>query len=56
MENSAMGQKTPREVFVAWMNSQGHRDNILNGNFRDIGVAEVPSAKGPIWAMELGGC
>lgn len=55
-ENIAMGQKTPREVFVAWMNSAGHRANILNKDYRDIGVAELASAKGPLWAMELGGC
>ncbi|SKA72766.1 spore coat assembly protein SafA/uncharacterized protein, YkwD family [Clostridium sp. USBA 49] len=37
-ENIAMGQKTPAEVMQAWMNSKGHRDNILNPNFKEIGV------------------
>ncbi|HEY6736420.1 MAG TPA: CAP domain-containing protein [Candidatus Saccharimonadia bacterium] len=55
-ENIAMGQKTPREVFVAWMNSAGHRANILNANYRDLGVAELAGPNGPLWAMELGGC
>jgi len=55
-ENIAMGQQSPREVFVAWMNSAGHRANILNKDFRDIGVAEVWSSSGPLWVMELGGC
>jgi uncharacterized protein YkwD len=55
-ENVAMGQRTPREVFVAWMNSSGHRANILNRSYKDIGVAELTSSKGPLWTMELGGC
>lgn len=37
-ENIAMGQKTPAEVVNAWMNSEGHRANILNPNFNLIGV------------------
>src|SRR5699024_5408481 len=32
-ENIARGQRTPSEVVNAWMNSQGHRENILNPNF-----------------------
>jgi uncharacterized protein YkwD len=55
-ENIAMGQRTPRDVFVAWMNSAGHRANILNANYRDLGVAQLPSPKGPLWTMQLGGC
>ncbi len=38
-ENIAKGQRTPQEVMTAWMNSQGHRENILNPNFKKIGVA-----------------
>lgn len=37
-ENIAMGQKTPAEVMKAWMNSPGHRANILNPAFKEIGV------------------
>ncbi|AIQ48085.1 hypothetical protein R70723_20875 [Paenibacillus sp. FSL R7-0273] len=37
-ENIAMGQKTPQEVMTAWMNSAGHRANILSANFNYIGV------------------
>lgn len=55
-ENIAQGQLTAREVFVAWMNSAGHRANIMNKDYRDIGVAELASSKGPLWVMELGGC
>ncbi|MFY0545138.1 CAP domain-containing protein [Brevibacillus sp. H7] len=38
-ENIAMGQRTPQEVMNGWMNSPGHRANILNPNFNTIGVA-----------------
>ena len=37
-ENIAMGQKTPAAVMEAWMNSEGHRANILSANFTHIGV------------------
>ena len=38
-ENIAKGQRTPQEVMNAWMNSSGHRANILGGNYTKIGVA-----------------
>ncbi|WP_245237491.1 CAP domain-containing protein [Paenibacillus ihuae] len=37
-ENIAMGQKSAQEVMTAWMNSEGHRANILSANFNYIGV------------------
>ncbi len=37
-ENVAYGQKTALEVMNAWMNSAGHRANILNSNYKEIGV------------------
>ncbi|MDT3426746.1 putative YkwD family protein [Paenibacillus forsythiae] len=37
-ENIAMGQRTPEEVMKAWMNSPGHKANILSKNFNYIGV------------------
>lgn len=42
-ENIAKGQRTPQEVVNAWMNSPGHRENIMNGNFTHIGVGYVES-------------
>ncbi len=39
--NIAMGQRTPREVVNAWMNSSGHRANILNASYTEIGVGYV---------------
>ena len=40
-ENIAMGYKTPEEVVDGWMNSSGHRANILNSSFTHIGVGYV---------------
>ncbi len=37
-ENIAQGQTTPEEVVQAWMNSEGHRKNILSADFTHIGV------------------
>ena len=37
-ENIAKGQKTAEDVFNAWMNSSGHRANILNKNFTQMGI------------------
>jgi uncharacterized YkwD family protein len=37
-ENIAQGQQTPQAVVQAWMNSEGHRKNILSPNFTHIGV------------------
>ena len=48
-ENIAKGQKTPEEVVNAWMNSAGHRANILGKQFTAIGVGY--SANGNGWAQ-----
>lgn len=37
-ENIAAGQTSPAQVVTGWMNSAGHRGNILNGNLRRIGI------------------
>jgi uncharacterized YkwD family protein len=48
-ENIAKGQRTPEEVVQAWMNSDGHRKNILNPNFTHIGVGY--SENGKYWTQ-----
>ncbi|MBT2283927.1 serine protease [Paenibacillus polymyxa] len=48
-ENIAKGQKTPQEVVTAWMNSEGHRANILSKNFTHIGVGYYNG----YWAQEF---
>jgi len=40
-ENLAQGFTNPDAFFNAWMESAGHRKNILNANYKDIGVAVV---------------
>ena len=45
-ENIAWGQKTPQEVMDGWMNSEGHRANILNAKFTKIGVGYYQNASG----------
>jgi uncharacterized YkwD family protein len=48
-ENIAKGQRTPAEVVNAWMNSPGHRANILNNSFTHIGVGYVE--QGNVWTQ-----
>lgn len=50
-ENIAMGQQTPEEVVKAWMNSEGHRKNILNPDFTNIGVGYAKD--GNYWTQEF---
>lgn len=40
-ENIAAWQTSPKEVMSSWMNSQGHKDNILNSDYKSIGVGCV---------------
>lgn len=44
-ENIAQGQRTPQEVVTAWMNSEGHRKNILSANYTHIGVGFETTGK-----------
>ena len=48
-ENIARGQSSPQAVVNAWMNSSGHRANILNSSFTEIGVGYV--AEGHYWTQ-----
>lgn len=50
-ENIAQGQRTPQEVVQGWMNSSGHRANILNANFTHIGVGYVKT--GNYWTQQF---
>lgn len=56
-ENIAMGQRTPQEVVACWMNSPGHRANILCSDFSEIGVGYVPASaqgSGGYWVQDFG--
>ena len=52
-ENIAYGQKTPEQVMEGWMNSQGHRANILNPNFTAIGVGHYQNSRGVSYWTQL---
>jgi uncharacterized protein YkwD len=54
-ENVATGQTSAAQVVREWMNSPDHRRNILDPNFRQMGVGYVTSASGrSYWAQEFG--
>jgi uncharacterized YkwD family protein/spore coat assembly protein SafA len=51
-ENIAYGQKTPQQVMTAWMNSPGHRSNIMSPSFSQIGVGYATNKNGvPYWTQ-----
>jgi len=45
-ENIAKGQRTPADVMNGWMNSPGHKANILNSSYTEIGVGYVTDSNG----------
>lgn len=58
-ENIAAGQRTAQQVFDAWKKSSGHNKNMLNRNFKSIGIGLVymPGSKyGYYWTTDFGGC
>lgn len=53
-ENIALGQTTPESVMKGWMDSQGHRENILSPNFTEIGVGVYRDSSGRMyWAQNF---
>ncbi len=54
-ENIAWNQQTPQEVTTAWMNSTGHRDNILNRNFTKVGFGIAHNNGQPYWCTVFAG-
>ena len=52
-ENIAYGQQTPEQVMTDWMNSSGHRANILNSEFTSIGVGHYKNAAGVDYWTQL---
>jgi uncharacterized protein YkwD len=53
-ENIARGQTTAAAVMDAWMSSPGHRANILNCDFRTLGVGTTRGSVGPWWTQDFG--
>ena len=52
-ENIAWGQKTPEQVVTAWMNSPGHRANIMNAKYTKIGVGNLQNNAGTQYWVQL---
>ncbi|WP_329403186.1 CAP domain-containing protein [Streptomyces melanogenes] len=53
-ENIHRGPKTPADAMRDWMNSPGHRANLLDCGFKDIGVGVNLSGNGPWWVQNFG--
>jgi uncharacterized protein YkwD len=56
-ENIAAGQRTPQDVMTAWMNSPGHRANILNCALKQVGVGYATGSSsqyGVYWTQDFG--
>ncbi|MFH9427885.1 CAP domain-containing protein [Streptomyces sp. NPDC017615] len=51
-ENVAYGYSTPEQVMAGWMESPGHRENILNCSFKEIGVGLAQP--GSYWTQDFG--
>ncbi len=55
-ENIAKGQPSAESVVKAWMNSEGHRKNILSKHYKDVGFGIAKDDKGRIvWVTDFGG-
>ncbi|MCT4563143.1 MAG: SafA/ExsA family spore coat assembly protein [Maledivibacter sp.] len=52
-ENIAMGQRTAQDVVTGWMNSSGHRANILSKNFTEIGVGYSKNSSGRTYWTQM---
>lgn len=52
-ENIAAGQKSPEEVVNGWMNSPGHRANILNSNYTKMGIGVIYGGSYGIYWTQL---
>lgn len=54
-ENVARGQRTAADVMTGWMDSDGHRANILNCSFKAIGVGRAKGVDGSlVWGQVFG--
>ncbi|MFF8964716.1 CAP domain-containing protein [Streptomyces globisporus] len=53
-ENIARGQADAQAVMEGWMNSEGHRANILNCDYKTIGIGIHEGSGGPWWVQNFG--
>lgn len=54
-ENIAWNQKSPKDAVQAWMDSEGHRENILEPRYTEIGVAVAKNKKGEQYWVQVFG-
>lgn len=54
-ENIAFGQRTPQSVMNSWMNSEGHKENILSPNYKEIGIGCIKSGGTYYWVQCFSG-
>jgi uncharacterized protein YkwD len=54
-ENIAWNQRTPKEAVAGWMQSPGHKENLLNDQFTQIGVAVAKNVKGERYWVQVFG-
>jgi len=52
-ENIAYGQRTPAEVMRDWMNSPGHRNNIMSSSYTEIGVGLAKNKNGVCYWTQM---
>jgi len=52
-ENIAWGQRTPEHVMNSWMNSPGHRANILSDHFEQIGIGYAQDGSSRLWTQQF---
>ncbi|MEU3574927.1 CAP domain-containing protein [Streptomyces globisporus] len=53
-ENIARGQADAQAVMEGWMNSEGHRANILNCDYKTVGIGVHEGSGGPWWVQNFG--
>ena len=53
-ENIAYGQSSPKDVMRSWMNSQGHKANIMNSSYKSIGIGCFKSGNTLYWVQVFG--
>ena len=52
-ENIARKTRTNEETMNLWLNSKGHRANILNKSFTNIGIAKGSDENGDIYWVQI---
>jgi uncharacterized protein YkwD len=52
-ENIAYGQRSAQEVMNSWMNSPGHKANILSKSYTQIGVGVAKKSNGTMYFTQM---